>query len=241
MTVLTCDKCDTQFEVSEAALAGGRKVRCTTCLHVWYQPDPNAVDDEPESLEDRLQSFSDVLDEQDDGARSSVPEAMQPEDDASTGIEIADEKPKKKMSAQTAIVLFAGTFLLALIGILVVQQTMVAKFPQTSGLYEAMGIEGEPAWTGMKIQEGIAIIRPMKNGEMLYIEATVINLSDNAKRVPPVRVDLTDKDTGEVLQTWNPDVAKVNLEPGEKYEVKLGFTDVQYKLGDVKIYFRPFD
>lgn len=255
MTVLTCDKCETQFEVPESALIGGRKVRCTNCMHIWYQADPNADDlaDVNDAGDDK-KSFSDILKKQSDnepeqepeGAviyeeAEAVPDALRPTSEIDNSVTITEDEETKKMSTKTAVALFVGMFLLTLIIILAAQKTLVSKFPQTAPMFEAVGIKAKPVWDGFKIQEGISILRKVNGKDMLYIESTIVNISDKNKRVPPVRVDLTDIDTGDVLQTWRPDMVRITLGPGEKHQIKLGFTDIKHKVGNVKIYFRDFD
>lgn len=240
MSVLTCEKCNTQFEVPDEALAGGRKVRCTNCYYVWTEPDPSvekiksAIDEPP------ADSFADMLDD-DPEPVEPVPDSVKPADTTGAKVTITEDEATKKRSTKAALALFAGLVLMALIGLLLFQKSIVSAFPGTAGLYKSIGIDAKPAWEGLRIQEGIAIFRQTPQGEMLYIETSIINISNEDKRIPPVRIDLTDSETGDVLQSWNPEMVRVVLAPGQKHDMKLGFTDARHKFGKIKVYFRPFD
>lgn len=61
--ILTCPQCDTRFDVPPAIFAsGGRKVKCATCKHVWFQDEP--LEALVETIADRVEgddNFADTL------------------------------------------------------------------------------------------------------------------------------------------------------------------------------------
>ena len=80
MTVLKCEKCESKFKVPALALAGGRKVRCTQCRHVWFQPDPATAqgpENERSAGSDDKARFADALAAADASAQTNATKASE--------------------------------------------------------------------------------------------------------------------------------------------------------------------
>lgn len=67
--IITCPQCDSRFVVPSTLFAsGGRKVKCASCKHVWYQDEP--LDSLVEEIADHEQgggeTFADALSQSED-------------------------------------------------------------------------------------------------------------------------------------------------------------------------------
>jgi|GEM_PF-1313725 predicted Zn finger-like uncharacterized protein len=245
MTVLTCEKCQTQFTVPAEKIGTGRKVRCTNCGHIWFEKPENEAENDISEVEDSKGSgdsgdFKEAL--ADANATEPVPESIKPvSSDQSTALLAEDEETRQNASV-TGGVTFISLLLLTIIFMLAAQNTVLKIWPQSAALYSAIGLAPEYPWQGLRFSDGRALIRKTDaNEEMLYVEAEVTNITDASKTIPAITVALTDPESGEVIQSWQPAAEAVELPPGKAHIIKLGFIDVAQKRGRVRIFFSQKD
>lgn len=238
MTVLTCDKCQTQFKVPTEKIGAGRKVRCTNCGHIWFQEGTES-EAPPSEMKEVFGPAEDVSKTE---TIETVPDSIKPESkDQSTALLAEDEETRKEASF-TGLVVFASLILVTLIFMLLAQNTVLKIWPQSAALYQAVGITPEYPWDGLKLSDGYTMIRQTKTGEnILYVEVEVLNISETPKTIPPIDVMLTDTETGAVIQHWQPASESVEVLPGKAYIIKLGFTDVIQEQGNVSVSFSQRD
>jgi len=199
--ILTCPACSTRYKVEREAIGPrGRTVKCAHCGHQWVQP---AMAEKPQ--EDTLTA------------------ARQPASAVGVAQEAAKNLQKSAVARQARYVSAAGWITLVVV-ILVLGATLwlgrallVATWPATARLYDAVGIEAEkvPVGTGLKFQG--ATSRHVFDGAtpVLVLEGEVINVTDKSLPVPLITATLRDDDNN-VVQHWTFDVGLKALEPQER-------------------------
>ncbi|MGM0421839.1 MAG: zinc-ribbon domain-containing protein [Pseudomonadota bacterium] len=239
MTVLTCEECQTQFSVSAEKIGTGRKVRCTNCGHIWFQkPEKDAAEDVAEDVfeVEEPDDFKEALAQAEDA--EPVPESIKPESSEGSKALLTEDEETRQNASVAGGVIFISLLLLTIIFMLAAQNTVLKIWPQSAALYSAIGLAPEYPWQGLRFSDGRAMIRQTGEGEdMLYVEAEVTNITDAPKTIPAITVALTDPDSGEMIQSWQPAAEAVELPPGKAHIIKLGFIDVAQKRGRVKIFF----
>ena len=149
------------------------------------------------------------------------------------------EKLKKWMPIAIPLALLCG--LCYLVGIL----CHIVNLPQSKSVYDEFSGTKGTLWSNKSYYE---------EGEPIHIRFTVENTSDEPillekEEVPVVDIDIhTHPPSATRLYRWsemNPDEAallhQLELQPGEKYEIELTFTDYGYPPGLVSASWRADD
>lgn len=168
--IVTCEKCETKFNVPDDKIgAKGRKVRCSSCSHVWHVSLPTS--------------------------ELPKPEVPQPQEAASQRIKaetktvkttakvVEDKKPfvstsLLKIAASILILLNFGAFVL--FNKEIIGQT---AFYDMVGQYDTKAVE---------IENHEIIATPQPNGTNLQISWVVKNTSSKQAKMPVVRFRLLD-------------------------------------------------
>ena len=109
--------------------------------------------------------------------------------------------------------------------------------PGTAGLYETIGLHHAVNEVPYRLISASADIRETSEEKTyLYVETKVLNIGENEYPIPPVHINLEDTETGEILQSWTPEVKEKMLRPGETETVKWGFLDAKHDVATVHIY-----
>jgi predicted Zn finger-like uncharacterized protein len=165
--ILTCPECSTRYHVDPASVgASGRTVRCAGCGNRWLARPPA---DAPKMIElapglSGTQRLSPVA--APDGARGRGSASL------------------VGWLAGVLVVLVAAS---AVIG----RNEIVAGFPASAAVYQWVGL---PITLRLGLQfEGVVSKRLEEGGiAVLVVEGGIINLSEQERRVPPIRVTLLD-------------------------------------------------
>lgn len=194
--ILTCPTCSTRYTVSDSAVGpAGRKVRCRSCGHVWYQPPPT----EERTLLAEDQMASELR------SAFAAPERKRKEKPAGG--------PKNRGSLVGWAVFGAILAGLVAAGYLARAQ-IVQLWPPAALLYEKAGLAVEPPGAGLQLQN-VRSEQRLDNGvTLLVVEGQIINVSDVERMVPKVRAVSMGFDRKPV-QTWTIDVSSPHLLPGE--------------------------
>lgn len=212
--ILTCPKCTKRYTVSDAAVGTtGRKVRCASCGHVWFQmpetphaPEPRPVfhDDDDEPFARRPIIPSDVEDEPDFTPPPRAKKAAKPR---------RSRQPMSKgaMAAWAALAL-------AVVGLgagaVLARDAVVTAWPRMAVLYDTVGLPLEPPGAGLELQN-VRSQQHMENGALvLVVEGQVVNASTEQRKVPRLRAVSLNAEQHPV-KAWSVDASAVTLLPGE--------------------------
>lgn len=190
--ILTCPSCGSRFRVDPAAVGGdGRRVRCVRCRHLWFEQQPGTISERA-----RLGAASD---EQELAARRSGLSAVR------------EKRGGANWARWVALVVIVGDIVGG--GVLAREQ-IVATWPPAAKLYELVRLPVESAGAGLELRN----LRPSQevdNGMLvLVVEGEVVNVSDQVREVPRIRIALRDV-AGHEIAHWLISAAQARLEPGQ--------------------------
>lgn len=183
--------------------------------------DSNIDHDEPETIS---------IDDLEDDAGEPIPKGLtEPynRDDEELPVgrpRFKQPQPEKKKGKGLliAFILIALTFLGAVGFAFFAKETVFKLYPPAKQIYIDNGLyEPEPG-EGLSPQD-IKPSRDLRSGvEFLIVEGNVVNITDHAVAVPPLRVSLTNPD-GKVLASEMVELGKAELGAGESMPFKAEF------------------
>ena len=182
--LLVCPTCSAEYEVADAAVGAGRKVRCRACATSWFQPPAGAT--------------APVI-----PAALSAPAVAEAAPDPIVAEEIEPRRPRSRLwLVLLLVVLVVGLGIAAAI-LLFGRQEVAARF----GLDEApvpLGIEisREPDWR--MIADG---------GQLFAVSGRIWNPTKVVQPVPDVRAELKDT-KGRIVYAWTITRPVTQLAPG---------------------------
>jgi predicted Zn finger-like uncharacterized protein len=168
--ILTCSKCATRYHVDPASLGSeGRVVRCAGCGHRWTAKPPQ-----------------------------DAPKALDLKTTPSTAAWRAAAAARRRSSPPIVAWLATALVILVLASAVIGRNEIVARFPESSTIYRALGLplavrpglEFEQVTSERVVEGGVAV---------LVFEGEIVNQSKEPRHVPPIRVILLD-DGGRQLQ-----------------------------------------
>jgi predicted Zn finger-like uncharacterized protein len=165
--ILTCPECSTRYHVDPASVgASGRTVRCASCGNRWLARPPA---DAPKMIE-----LAPAL----SGTPRLSPVA-------------APDKARGRGSASLVGWLAGVLAVLVVASAVIGRNEIVAGFPASAAVYQWVGL---PITLRLGLQfEGVVSKRLEEGGiAVLVVEGGIINLSEQERRVPPIRVTLLD-------------------------------------------------
>lgn len=187
--ILTCPECESRFLVpSEALLPDGRKVRCSSCAHTWFQePDQEEIEDIEENPVEE------------------IPEAIKPIPKGSSVPVVTEEKnPKATIISYAAAV---GAFFIVL-GILLAAQTPVMRATSgMTGFYALFGTSPNIPGEGLVFDK---VQAKMEAGKEIKLKGHIINLTSKDVPLPMIRASLKD-DYDKIVEEWIIDIGQTTL------------------------------
>ncbi len=189
--LITCPNCSTRYTVAESAVpTRGRKVRCASCGHVWYQRPLDEEQGHPPPAR-------------------NIPEADRRPPPAPRTVNSPPSRGGKAGWAAFAVLLLA-----ILAGGYFARAQIVQLWPPAALFYETVGLPVDPPGTGLQLQNVRSEQRADNGATLLVVEGQIINVSDAVRTVPKVRAVSLGFDRKPV-QTWNIDASSDQLLPGE--------------------------
>lgn len=196
--LLTCPSCSMRYVVADASIGeAGRKVRCASCGHQWFQEGAKA----PEI----------VMDAPPEPPRD-IPESVKPRVETPPPVVAADAQVMREQDLIARVCGFFGAFLIFLMMFLmlvVFKGPVVNHFPPSVMFYELIKLAPPVPGTGLVIDQ---LHAQERDGE-LVIDGRIINLTSKAIDVPPVAAYLLDE-AGAVLG-MHPIAVAVDALPAE--------------------------
>jgi predicted Zn finger-like uncharacterized protein len=166
--ILTCPQCSTRYHVDPASLGTtGRTVRCANCGHRWPVKPPA---DTPKVIE-----------------LNPAPAAAAPR----MWPVAAPDKPRAAGSASLVGWLVGVLIVLIVASAVIGRNEIVAGFPASKTIYQKLGL---PVTLQLGLQfEGVTSKRLEEGGvAVLVVEGEIVNVTDQIRPVPPIRVTLLD-------------------------------------------------
>jgi predicted Zn finger-like uncharacterized protein len=165
--ILTCPECSTRYHVDPASVgASGRRVRCASCSHRWLAQPPA---DAPKSLEL--------------GPAALAVTRLSPV--------VTPDQARGRGSASLAGWLVGVLAVLVVASAVIGRNEIVAGFPASTAIYHTLGL---PITLQVGLHfEGVVSKRLEEGGvAVLVVEGAIVNLSEEQRPVPPIRVTLLD-------------------------------------------------
>lgn len=202
--IVTCESCKTRYLVPAHAISGeGRRVRCTSCDHEWFQEPGMLVEDAPPPvLEEELEP---------------IPESVKPIPEGSELPVITEPPlsgPPRDYGALAGYAAAAGVFLLITAVLFMSRGPVTHAWPPAVKLYELAGIAIPVSGEGL-IFDRVSALRSAdeRGGSILNIEGVVVNLKQRDIDVPQLRIALRNA-KGEVFDSWNVELPSHRLAGG---------------------------
>ena len=228
--ILTCPECGTSYVVKDGAIPpGGRRVRCASCKHSWHQPadgDDVAAQDSAAPAQQEEQPAAEAsapevwpqAPEQPDDSRAEPepPSAPAPPEDSgqwrpvdtgSAWDEPAAEEPvafdemfdpamdEEAPRRRWPLVLLA----LVLVGAVAAALWFLAP----DSLRQRLGMVpgGATPLMVMNLSNDRQQVEP-DGGSLFTVSGRIINPTDDAQPVPPIRAELLDSSKSKVVYSW---------------------------------------
>ncbi len=145
--------------------------------------------------------------------------APEPIDTGERGPRRTASKPPRRARGRRESSLAAGWILFLVVvtglaaGFFFGRAQLVAMVPQMTRLYDLVGLSADSAELGLELRDVKSVRRLVDGDRVVVIEGLVVNVSDQTRRVPPLRASLTDAE-GVELDRWTFKAADATLAPG---------------------------
>lgn len=198
--VVTCPQCSKRYMLDDALLPQeGRQVRCVACHHVWRQIPDAGVHT----------NHSPFI----GGADVALP------------MNIPSEQP----SSWVGWIAFIIILIACLSSLIFARNFIVSYWPEGEKYYGLIGLQITLPGSGLSIANASSRIHQDGLIDMIQITGNVVNISDRARSIPPLKIKLMgdasypkclakDKDGGCILDHWEHRLSEQSLLPGEKIQ-----------------------
>jgi len=200
--IVTCNSCSKRYLVDPRALGAlGRRVRCASCGHTWFEAAPE---------------------------QSSAPIELPPLPEAMPIIRTSSQRRVQLPAVPPArsrgrfIGWAAVTIMIAVAawGLVAARASVMSLWPPSSRLYAMIGYG--PTEPGFGLALKVVPARGVEDGvPTLTIDGEVANVSTVTRDVPKLRVALRDVDN-KVLKSWTVIVTDQRLLPGASVTFHTG-------------------
>ncbi len=195
-----------RYLVSEGSVGpAGRRVRCASCGHQWFQEGEEGLDatlfeDDDVSFaessvvhEKEEQDFEEILRKEIESA--PIPEGVRPvHNDADIAIAVAQPSAKKKLPMPSERVsgfaAAAAVWILIIAALLALQPQISRAWPPSNMLYNLVGLTPVLPGEGLALE---SLEAEMADGK-ISMRGTVINLRESDLGVPAIMASIVDKD-----------------------------------------------
>lgn len=196
--VVTCPQCSKRYMLDEALLPReGRQVRCIACQHIWRQ----------------IPDLS---------THSTHPLFV-------GGADVAHQTNKssgRKPSWLRGMIIFS-IFIFCIIALIFGRNFIVAHWPGGEKYYELVGLQVNLPGAGLSIVNATSEIQQDGSLEMIRVMGDIVNVSSNARPIPPLKIKLVgdrshpkcaglNKGEDCILDHWEHRLSERSLLPGEK-------------------------
>lgn len=176
--IIRCFACSTRFRIDPAALGdSGRRVRCTSCGHVWLELPQRDV-------APRLEP---------NGPSPAPPKSTAPP---------ASPSPERGGAVWIGWLVAGFVVAVVLTGLAIGRNTIVAAWPDTVGAYDSAGLPIRvPHADGLRIAAIESERVQGGNGAVLLVRGVIENTIENSRTVPALQAVIVDE-AGTELHRW---------------------------------------
>ena len=196
---ITCPECHREFKVPAEALGTGRDVKCTFCLHVWFQKPPEDdmelafvdAEEAPEESVDAPEEAAldiDMVEEEPQPQPTEapevehfdVPETLVEQDEKEHVVQIEEiaEEAEAKTQWRSAVLAFFFVFFLMSGAVLLFKQSVIKVWPSSVRFYQLIGVYHGSPLSDFKWEKMVSEIRlDPHNVPYLFVGADLRNLS----------------------------------------------------------------
>jgi predicted Zn finger-like uncharacterized protein len=216
--ILVCPSCDTRYFADDSSIGKeGRRVRCATCGHAWHA---------------KLQEEGDVAvapedtgltREQVERLRRTAQENSKARAGPHAEFRAREHAKRKKTRNRVVTIAWAtsGVLFVALLGLAVLFRNEVAEaFPRAASIYRLVGLDVNRF--GLTLENVEAKRSFDGTTPVLTVTGAAVNLSEESRTAPELRVTLKDE-AGNEVQTWTDKLAVPTLGPGERSQFTSRF------------------
>ena len=184
--IIRCFACSTRYRIDPAALGvSGRRVRCTSCGHVWLELPQGGVAPRPEP-------------------KGPPPASPTP-----------PPLPIRSHGVWIGWLVAGFVVAVVLTGLALGRNTIVAAWPDTVRAYDSAGLKISVAHTdGLRIAEIESERVQGGNGAVLLVRGVIENTIAHSRTVPPLRAVLADE-AGAELHRWRVAAVSSVLDAGQ--------------------------
>lgn len=204
---VTCPNCQSKFKVPNKALGDkGRKVRCGSCQHQWFQTPP-APKAGPEA--DAVPAADAPLEEQ--AAPADPPEDAEAPGDS----EEFDPPPLRGLTRERgfrprdkparrvpmALLVLLGIAVAIPAALFAARESLVHAWPASALLYQTVGLPVPVPGEGLVLQNVYVQHRLEGTVTLLVVNGEIRNPSDRQRSIPAIQGTVLDAE-GRQLQSW---------------------------------------
>ncbi len=206
--IITCPKCATRYEAQDDAFRPeGRKVKCSTCSHNWFQLPPelevsNEMGPEEDYAADFQEAAGPVADVESEAAKLAAASRA-------ASASFANQRARRQGNI-TGWATFA-VFISVLVATAYFARVGIVKLvPASAQLYAQIGLPVNIR--GLEFTN-VQYLREFENGvPILSVSGEIVNVSAEAMHLPRLRFGLFDGEEHEIYH-WTMAVARDPLEP----------------------------
>lgn len=195
--ILTCPSCATSYFAPDDAIpAGGRKVRCQSCAHIWHATSEEPLTLSAASAPMPANSTAEPARAYTDEAPPVAPETPAPE--LPKAFRARAEQQRRIRRAATHGAVWAGlasVFVGILAGGWLFRVEVVDLWPRAAAAYAMVGAPVNP--TGLEF-EAVTAKAMLDRPDMVMVSGALRNVRGREVQPPPVRVALLDEHGAEI-------------------------------------------
>jgi predicted Zn finger-like uncharacterized protein len=246
--ILTCPACATKYNIADSALGeAGRKVRCASCGHKWWQGPELETEVETAQVESffaavagenaGLEELSSALpsreiplaapvDDEDDGYRhrSSA---------ASPRQAVVTEATASSSAMAWGIV--AAVTILLLLALYLPRAKIMAAWPNSVRLYRTVGLAPKLVGVDLEIRDARAVVQETAAGRTLTIEGEIANTGNQIRQPPDLQAVQTNN--SETVGSWIFPSGVTSLSVGKSQHFTASFPDKAEAGGNIVLTF----
>lgn len=209
--ILCCERCDARYAVDDGSLGpSGRKVRCTSCGHIWFQT-PAKQDDfgssavSPEFAPAVVPPRPVASDAEANPVRRFGAMAVQKRESVPIGGRL-----RKQARHLVAFAMPTAALIACVVGF---RDPLVEFWPPIARLYAMVGIPSPGTAPGLSIR-GVRMEEQMADGHRtVIVVGEVANTGTEPHALPPLRATLADGN--ETKAHWSFSAGSAALAPGQ--------------------------